>query len=74
MTNHVAFGAPGSRELGVFLAPQDGEMRGEERSDECGDQEDVDDEEPGEDVVGGELSAEDEKRGPLPHDWDREHD
>ena len=58
LADDVVLACGPARELRVLLAHEDREVRAEQHGDERRDEQDVDDEEPGDDVGAGELAAE----------------
>ena len=64
--DHVALVPPGTRELRVLLAPHEREVHRHQRGDQGGDDEDVEDVEPAEVLVAGELAAEEDAHRHTP--------
>ena len=70
----VVLGAARSSELGVLLAPQDGQVGAEEAGDGRRQQEHVEDEEAGDELGVGELATEEQEGQPLPRHRDGQGD
>ena len=68
--DHVVLGAPGPGPLGVLLVPDQHQVRRDQAEDDPGDQQDVDDVQPWDEVLSGELAPEDQEGGVRAHHRD----